>query len=166
MRLQMLWVVGLLGILLGIAMSPRPNLTTCLAMAEASPPTPQGAYRVVQGPALQGSRAAESRPRSADSTRPGTIHLNFRNVDIVQMIAMMSALTGRNFLIDDKVRGKVTLMAPTPVTIEEAYQIFLAALAMQGFTVVPQGPISTIVPSRDAKTHPLPTLTAPSPALQ
>lgn len=165
MRLQTLWVVGLLGPLLGVAMSPRLDHTVRLATAEAFPPT-QAAHQMVQRSAPESSRAAESRPKSGDSTRAGTIHLNFRHVDIVQMITMMSTLTGRNFLIDDKVRGKVTLMAPTPVTIEEAYQIFLAALAMQGFTVVPQGPISTIVPSRDAKTHPLPTLTAPSPAPQ
>jgi len=165
MRLQMFWFVGLLGTLLGITVSPRLGYTVRLATAEASPPT-QGVHQEVQGQAPEGSRATESRPRSGDSTRAGTIHLNFRNVDIVQMITMMSTLTGRNFLIDDKVRGKVTLMAPTPVTIEEAYQIFLAALAMQGFTVVPQGPISTIVPSRDAKTHPLPTMTAPPPSPQ
>ena len=53
----------------------------------------------------------------------------------------------------------MTLIAPQPVTRAEAYQIFLAALAMQGFTVVSQGPISTIVPLRDAKTSPLPTVT-------
>lgn len=166
MRIQTFWVLGWSGILLGIALHPGLGHTACLATAEMSPPTPQGAHRIVQGPALQGSRAAESRPRSADSTRPGTIHLNFRNVDIVQMITMMSTLTGRNFLVDDKVRGKVTLMAPTPVTIAEAYQLFLSALAMQGFTVVPQGPISTIVPSRDAKTHALPTRTPPAPSSQ
>ena len=165
MRLQTFWVVGLLGILLGIAMGPRLGHMAPLAMAEASPPT-QGAHQGVQRPTPEGSRVAESRPRSGDSTRVGTIHLNFRNVDIVPMITMMSALTGRNFLVHDKVQGKITLMAPTPVTIEEAYQIFLAALAMQGFTVVPQGPISTIVPSRDAKTYPLPTTTAPSPSPQ
>lgn len=165
MRLQTFWVVGLLGTLLGTALSPGLDRTARVALAEVSHPT-QGAQQVVQGQAPEGSRATESRPRSGDSTRAGTIHLNFRNVDIVQMITMMSALTGTNFLIDDKVRGKITLMAPTPVTIAEAYQIFLAALAMQGFTVVPQGPISTIVPSRDAKTHPLPTTTAPSPSPQ
>ena len=89
----------------------------------------------------------------------GPVHLNYRNVDILQMISLMSELTGRNFLVDDKVRGRVTLIAPQPVTRAEAYQIFLAALAMQGFTVVSQGPISTIVPLRDAKTSPLPTVT-------
>jgi len=165
MRLQTFWVIGLVGTLLGIAISPRLGRTVCLAMAGESLPT-QGVHTAAQRPAPAGSRTDGNRPWSGGSTRVGTIHLNFRNVDVLQIITMMSELTGKNFLVDDKVRGKVTLMAPTPVTIEEAYQIFLAALAMQGFTVVPQGPISTIVPSRDAKTRPLPTTTAPSPSHQ
>jgi general secretion pathway protein D len=99
------------------------------------------------------------RPMPKGSHSEGTVHLNFRNVDILQMITLMSELTGRNFLVDDKVRGRMTLIAPQPVTRAEAYQIFLAALAMQGFTVVSQGPVSTIVPLRDAKTSPLPTVT-------
>lgn len=165
MRLQTFWVVGWFGILLGMALHPGLGHTARLVVAEASSPA-QGVHQMVQRPAPQGSRVAENRPKSGDSPRAGTIHLNFRNVDIVQMITMMSTLTGRNFLVDEKVRGQVTLMAPTPVTVAEAYQIFLAALAMQGFTVVPQGPISTIVPSRDAKTQALPTMTAPSPAPQ
>src|SRR5262245_25472764 len=138
MRLQTFGVVGLLATLLGIALGPSRNHPRGLAMQEA-PPLPQEPYQPVQAPPSEGSRATGSRPRSGDSTRARTIHLNFRNVDIVQMISMMSELTGRNFLVDDKVHGKITLMAPTPVTIAEAYQIFLAALAMQGFTVVPQG---------------------------
>jgi general secretion pathway protein D len=91
----------------------------------------------------------------------GTIHLNFRNADVLQIITMMSELTGKNFLVDDKVQGTITLIAPQPVTLEEAYQIFLAALQMHGLTVVSQGPISKIIPLRDAKTRPLPTMTDP-----
>jgi general secretion pathway protein D len=117
-----------------------------LATAAAAPPA-QASLQVAQRPAPEGSRA------------DGAVHLNFRNVDILQMITLMSELTGRNFLVDDKVRGRITLIAPQPVTRAEAYQIFLAALAMQGFTVVSQGPINTIVPLRDAKTSPLPTAT-------
>jgi general secretion pathway protein D len=119
-----------------------------LATAEAAPPT-RGTPQAAPHPALEGNPAA------------GTVHLNFRNVDILQMVTLISELTGRNFLVDDKVRGRITLIAPQPVTRAEAYQIFLAALAMQGFTVVSQGPISTIIPLRDAKTAPLPTLTDP-----
>jgi general secretion pathway protein D len=89
--------------------------------------------------------------------------MNFRDVDILQMITLMSELTGKNFLVDDKVRGKVTLIAPQPVTRAEAYEIFIAALAMQGFTVVPQGPIHKIMPAQEAPGQPLPTRMPPSP---
>jgi len=133
------------GILLVVALSTSLGHRTHLAMAEVFTRI-QRAAQVVQHPAPE-SRRAE-----------GSIHLNFRNVDILQMITLMSELTGRNFLVDDKVRGRMTLIAPQPVTHAEAYQIFLSALAMQGFTVVSQGPISKILPLRDAKTSPIPTV--------
>jgi type II secretory pathway component GspD/PulD (secretin) len=136
MYLRTLWIIGLLGTLLTITMSLRPGHT--------------------------GSHVDGSRSLSADRTHEGTIQMNFRNVDVLQMITLMSELTGKNFLVDDKVRGKVTLIAPQPVTPAEAYEIFLAALAMQGFTVVPQGPINKIIPSQDATVQPLPTRVPPS----
>jgi general secretion pathway protein D len=89
--------------------------------------------------------------------------MNFRNVDVLQMITLMSELTGKNFLVDDRVRGTVTLIAPQPVTPAEAYEIFLAALAMRGFAVVPQGPINKILPLQDATVQPLPTRMSPTP---
>jgi len=140
------WLVGPVYTLLVITLSTKMDHRARLATAEASSPI-QGALQAAQRLAPEGGHA------------DGTIHLNFRNVDILQMITLMGELTGRNFLVDDKVRGHITLVAPQPVTRAEAYQIFLAALAMQGFTVVSQGPISTIVPLRDAKTSPLPTAT-------
>jgi general secretion pathway protein D len=75
----------------------------------------------------------------------------------MQIINLMSELTGKNFLVDDKIRGKVTIIAPKPVTLDEAYQVFLSVLEIQGFTVVTQGPIIKIVPSREVKERPLPT---------
>ena len=158
MHVRILWVVGLVCTLLVIATSATLSHRVCLVTAEASPPT-QGAPQAAQHPAPEGSRTDGSHPVAGSRAREGTIHLNFRNVDILQMITLMSELTGMNFLVDDKVRGHVTLIAPQPVTRAEAYQIFLSALAMQGFTVVLQGPISIIVPLRDAKTSPLPTVT-------
>ena len=143
---RMWWLVALAGALLVIARSATPDHRARLATAEAAPP-------------IQDSLYAAQRQTPEGSHDDGTVYLNYRNVDILQMISVMSELTGRNFLVDDKVRGRVTLIAPRPVTRTEAYQIFLAALAMQGFTVVSQGPISTIVPLRDAKTSPLPTVT-------
>jgi len=148
MRVRILWVVGLVCALLVVTMSATLSHRVRLVTAQAA-----------QRPAPEGSRTSESGPLSGNREPDGTIHLNFRNADILQMVTLMSELTGKNFLLDDKVRGKVTLIAPRPVTPAEAYQIFLAALAMQGFTVVPQGPINKILPSRDAKTSPLPTVT-------
>ena len=87
------------------------------------------------------------------------IQLNFRGVDILNVIRLMSELTGKNFLVDDNVRGKVTLIAPEPVSLDEAYQVFLSILDIQGFTVVPQGPIIKIIPSADIKDNPIPTAT-------
>jgi general secretion pathway protein D len=100
---------------------------------------------------------ATRRPARGTSASNNTIHLNFRDADLLQIINLMSELTGKNFLVDDKVRGKVTIIAPKPVTFEEAYQVFLSVLEIQGFTVVTQGPIIKIVPSREVKERPLPT---------
>jgi general secretion pathway protein D len=86
-----------------------------------------------------------------------TVHLNFKDADIIQIINLMSELTGNNFLVDEKVRGKITIIAPQPVSLDEAYQVFLSILEIQGFTIVPQGPINKIVPSREVKERPLPT---------
>lgn len=130
------WIIGLLCTLLTVVVSLTPGHT--------------------------GSHVDASRPLSGNRTQAGTIHMNFRDADVRQMITLMSELTGTNFLVDDKVRGKVTLIAPQPVTPAEAYEIFLAALAMQGFTVVPLGPISKIMPSQDATVQPLPTRISPS----
>ena len=87
------------------------------------------------------------------------IQLNFRDVEILNVIRLMSELTGKNFLVDSNVRGKVTLIAPEPVSIDEAYEVFLSILEIQGFTVVPQGPIIKVIPSADIKDSPIPTAT-------
>ena len=93
------------------------------------------------------------------------IQLNFRDVELVNVIRLMSHLTGRNFLLDGNVRGKVTLIAPEPVSIDEAYQVFLSVLEIQGFTVVPQGAVIKIIPSADVKDKPVPTVTDEEDAL-
>lgn len=104
--------------------------------------------------------ADEEAAVGAEAPNSGSkIQLNFRDVDILNIIRLMSELTGKNFLVDDNVRGNVTLIAPEPVSIDEAYQVFLSILDIQGFTVVPQGAIIKIIPSADIKDSPVPTTT-------
>ena len=102
------------------------------------------------------ARLDEEETTAAQSTASSKIQLNFRDVEILNVINLMSELTGKNFLIDGNVRGKVTLIAPEPVTIDEAYQVFLSILEIQGFTVVQQGPVIKVIPSADIKDSPIP----------
>ena len=147
-RSRHLGILCLIGLLVMITtVPPRAGYTARLATEEA--PTRKAAPR---GTAQDGGR---DRKDAAERT----ISFNLRNADIVQVINLISELTGKSFLVDDKVRGKVTIIAPTEVTLEEAYQIFLSVLEIQGFTIVPQGPIIKIIPSRDVKDNPIPTAT-------
>jgi general secretion pathway protein D len=106
-------------------------------------------------PPVFGQTAATpgSDPQSAPKTSSGRdyITLNFSNVDISALVKVMSEYTRKNFVLDDKVTGKVTLMTPTKVSPEEAYQIFLSALEIKGFTAVEDGKITRIVPTSMAR---------------
>src|SRR2546428_6087348 len=147
-RSRRLGTLGLIGLLVMITtLPPQTGYTARLATEEAptKKATPRG--------------AAPDGRRDGKDAAERTISFNLRNADIVQVINLISELTGKSFLVDDKVRGKVTIIAPTEVTLDEAYQIFLSVLEIQGFTIVPQGPIIKIIPSRDVKDNPIPTAT-------
>ncbi|MDY6844969.1 MAG: type II secretion system secretin GspD [Thermodesulfobacteriota bacterium] len=79
------------------------------------------------------------------------ITMNFEDADIKSVIKFVSELTGRNFIIDDKVKGKVTIISPTKITVSEAYQVFLSILEVHGFTTVKAGKVTKIIRAREAK---------------
>ncbi len=62
---------------------------------------------------------------------------DYPNADIADVIRAMSELTGKNFIVDPQVRGKITIIAPSRITVAEAYKAFLSALAINGLAVVP-----------------------------
>lgn len=83
---------------------------------------------------------------------PETIEsFDFPNVEITDVIKAISELTGKNFIIDPGVRGKITIIAPTKITVAEAYKAFLSALAINGFTVVPSGSFLKVKSARNAQ---------------
>lgn len=84
------------------------------------------------------------------------ITLDFQNVELVDMISTISELTGKNFVYDEGVRGKVSILSPRPVTIDEAYKLFITVLNVKGFTIIPSGQVNKIVPIRSAKEANLP----------
>ena len=86
------------------------------------------------------------------------VAMNFQDVEISILARFVSELTRKNFIVDEKVRGKVTVISPTKVTPTEAYTIFQSVLQVKGFTTVPSGGVIKIVPSKDAKQAGLPTV--------
>ena len=77
--------------------------------------------------------------------------LNFNEVDISTMVKFISDLTGRNFVLDDRVKGKISVFSPSKLSNEEAYNVFVSVLELKGFTVVQSGKFGKIVPSASAK---------------
>jgi len=80
------------------------------------------------------------------------VQLDFNDADITTIIDAISKMTNRNFIYDERVRGKVTIKSPTRITREQAYAVFESVLQVKGFTTVetPGGALK-IIPVRDAK---------------
>jgi general secretion pathway protein D len=83
--------------------------------------------------------------------RGDPITLNFTNAEIDAVARTMATLTGRNVVVDPRVKGTITLTTDKPVTPAQAYTQFLAMLRLQGFTVVDAAGLDKIVPEADAK---------------
>src|SRR5271170_6629316 len=93
-----------------------------------------------------------ARAEDSDGLPPqNTITMNFQNVDIPVLAKFISEITGRNFIIDESVRGKVTIISPSKVTPEQAYSIFQSVLQVKGFTTVQAGHVIKIVPARNVR---------------
>jgi general secretion pathway protein D len=93
--------------------------------------------------------------------------MDFTDVELPVLVKFMSEQTKKNFIFDERVQGKITIISPRKVTVEEAYEVFLSVLQVKGFTVVEQGNTFKIVPAREAKQETIPTGSAkdsPAPA--
>jgi general secretion pathway protein D len=101
----------------------------------------------------QKDKFARANPEDINAENfPETIEsFDFPNVEITDVIKAISELTGKNFIIDSTVRGKITILAPSKITVAEAYKAFLSALAINGFTVVPSGGFLKIRNARSAQ---------------
>ncbi|PIR26384.1 MAG: type II secretion system protein GspD [Deltaproteobacteria bacterium CG11_big_fil_rev_8_21_14_0_20_42_23] len=102
----------------------------------------------------QPSQAAAEEQKSPQDD---LVYLNVQGQDIKDVIKQISKATKKNFIIDDKIRGKVTIISEQKMTREEAYQAFLSALEVAGYTVV-KGPagILKVIQQKDAKSSPIP----------
>lgn len=110
-------------------------------------PRPEG-----NGPAQQSA--------NDEYAKDSNTEINVKNADIASIVRIFSRKTKRNFILDEKVRGKVSIYLPGKVSAEESLRILDSVLALKGFSSVPIGDnIWKIVPSKEARQSTIPTLT-------
>ncbi len=89
------------------------------------------------------------------SETPGeNITPNFKDADLTQVAEAVSVATGKNFIIDPRVRGQVTMLSSTPMNPAAFYEAFLAILQVHGFIAVPAGNIIKVLPDANARQIP------------
>lgn len=81
----------------------------------------------------------------------GGVVLNFNDVDISTMVKFISDLTGKNFIMDDRVKGKISVYSPSKLSSDEAFNVFTSVLELKGFTIIQAGRVYKIVPISVAK---------------
>ncbi|WCM89287.1 type II secretion system secretin GspD [Acidovorax sp. NCPPB 3576] len=108
-----------------------------------------GALLACAGGTLQAQTAVGTGTSSVRAGEPVT--LNFANAEIEAVARTMATITGRNVVVDPRVKGQLTLVTERAVTPAAAFQQFLAALRLQGFTVVEAAGLYKVVPEADAK---------------
>jgi len=100
---------------------------------------------------------------SKDDSQDRYVTIDFNNVDINVFIKFISELTGKNFIVDQRVRGNVTIISPTKISVAEAYKVFESVLEVNGFSTVQAGKATKILPSPEARTSDIPTRTSTKP---
>ena len=112
------------------------------------------------GCALLLGAAQAAQPEGANShaangaTSGAMITPNFKDADIQQVIEAVQLATGKTFIVDQRVKGNVTLLSQTPMTPDQFYQAFLSILQVYGFVAIPSGKIVKIIPNQDVNRMP------------
>ena len=105
----------------------------------------------------QSAKKTTARPPQATGTIPAEaskakyITMDFDNVDIGVFVKFMSEMKHRNFVIDDNVKGKITVFSPRKISVDEAYKVFESVLEVHGLAAVPAGDVTKIIQAKDAK---------------
>jgi len=126
----------------------------------------------IQAPAVDNQAAAEGaatgqkpaepavRPASPPPSPPPVyISMDFTDVDLPVLIKFISEQTKKNFIFDERVQGKITIISPRRITLDEAYNVFLSVLHVKGFATVEQDNTIKIIPISSARQENLPTET-------
>ena len=131
------------------------------AQAQARP-VPKQLHNITQRARSGAAASGIALPSNPLGDQPVT--LNFVDADIQAVVRALSRSTGQQFLVDPRVKGTLTLVSEGQVPARQAYDMLLAALRMQGFSVVDVGGVAQVVPEADAKLLGGPIYSADKPA--
>ena len=117
------------------------------------------AAALVPAPATAQQRGTLSPSDKRFSEGSELVQLDFKDVELAVVIETIARITGQNFIYDDRVRGRVTIVSPSEVSVDQAFAVFESVLKIKGFTAVPgPGNVLKIVPVRDAKESSIETI--------
>lgn len=109
----------------------------------------------VAEPASPSPLASPAASPSADAKEEELLSLDLQNVEIQQVIRLISEVTGKNYILSDQVRGTVTVMCPTKIPVDALPIVLESLLEVRGLATVPSGNMVKIVPRRDAAKSPI-----------
>jgi hypothetical protein len=111
----------------------------------------------VDDPDFTLSSESETAKQSTEKLSELTTVLNVTDADIEALVKTFSKLTGRNYIVDSSVKGKITIHLPTPITLSEALRVFDSVLLLRGFATVPVSEnIWKVISAKDAKQTTIP----------
>jgi len=93
-------------------------------------------------------------PTPVGAQAQGMITPNYKDADLSQIIEAVSAVTGKNFIVDPRVKAQVTMLSSTPMSPNAFYEAFLSILQVHGFVAVPSGDTIKIIPDANARQVP------------
>jgi len=93
-------------------------------------------------------------PLAAAAQQGAQITPNYKDADLGQVIEAVSQVTGKNFIVDPRVRAQVTMLSTSPMSADAFYEAFLAILQVHGFVAVPSGSVIKILPDATSRQMP------------
>lgn len=143
-------------------------LGTSDVIAQPAPPgfNPNGTGNFGAGnasPGNSGSVTSEPPVNEEELAKDANTEINVKNADITAIIRIFSKRTKRNFILDDRVKGKVSIYLPGKISTEDSIRILDSVLAYKGFAAVPIGTnLWKILPAKEARAATIPTRTEAS----
>ncbi|MCC6374393.1 MAG: type II secretion system protein GspD, partial [Moraxellaceae bacterium] len=80
-----------------------------------------------------------------------TWKVNLKDAEISALVSEVSEITGKNFIVDPRVKGNITVISSKPMSANAVYELFLGVLSVNGFAAVPVGDVIKLVPDVNAK---------------